>query len=73
LAEGIEAVLAAWGLPVRCPAHKAGAIYEAMGHDKKKRGRMLRWVLPREIGVVEIVEDVPPDVVKSALRDLGAV
>jgi shikimate kinase/3-dehydroquinate synthase len=73
LVEGIEAVLVARGLPVRCPAHKAGAIYEAMGHDKKKRGKMLRWVLPREIGVVEIVEDVPPDVVKSVLRDLGAV
>ncbi|MBN1976831.1 MAG: 3-dehydroquinate synthase [Anaerolineae bacterium] len=72
LAQGIEAVLAAWGLPVRCPAHEAGAIYEAMGHDKKKRGRMLRWVLPREIGAVEIVEDVPPDVVKSVLRGLGA-
>jgi 3-dehydroquinate synthase len=72
LAEGIEAVLVAWGLPVRCPAHEAGAIYESMGHDKKKRGRMLRWVLPREIGVVEIVEDVPPDVVKSVLCDLGA-
>jgi shikimate kinase/3-dehydroquinate synthase len=73
LVDRLEAVLAAWGLPVRCPAHEAGAIYEAMAHDKKKRGGTLRWVLPREIGAVEIVEDVPPDVVRSVLRDLGAV
>jgi len=72
LADRIEAVLAAWGLPVRCPACEAGAIYEAMAHDKKKRGGALRWMLPREIGAVEIVEDVPPDVVRSVLRDLGA-
>ena len=43
-----------------------------MAHDKKKRGKMLRWVLPREIGRVEIVEGVPEDTVKSVLRDLGA-
>jgi 3-dehydroquinate synthase len=73
LPERIEAVLTAWGLPVVCPSHNADAIYEAMAHDKKKRGKALRWVLPRGIGVVEIVEDVPQEVVLAALRDLGAV
>jgi shikimate kinase/3-dehydroquinate synthase len=72
LVERIEAVLAAWKLPTVCPSYQADAILEAMAHDKKKRGRALRWVLPREIGAVEIVEDVPQEAVLTALRDLGA-
>jgi shikimate kinase/3-dehydroquinate synthase len=72
LSDRIEAVLGAWGLPVRCPPHDADAIWEAMTHDKKRRGRTLRWVLPHAIGHVEIVEDVPPGVVRSVLQDLGA-
>ena len=47
------------------------AIWEAMNHDKKRRGRILRWILPRAIGRVEIVEDVPMDIVKSVLQELS--
>lgn len=72
LADCIEAVLSAWGLPVRCPPFDAGAIWEAMAHDKKRRGRSLRWALPRAVGEVEIAKDVPPDVVKSILYNLSA-
>jgi shikimate kinase/3-dehydroquinate synthase len=72
LADRIEAALAAWDLPVRCPPFDADEIWEAMAHDKKKRGRGLRWVLPRAIGEVEITEGVPPGVVKSVLSSLGA-
>jgi shikimate kinase/3-dehydroquinate synthase len=72
LAGRIAEVLSAWGLPVRCPSFDADAIWEAMAHDKKRRGRSLRWVLPRAIGQVEITEDVPRDVVLAVLRDLGA-
>jgi len=72
LVERIEAILTDWELPVRCPPLDAEAIWSAMTHDKKKRGDALRWVLPRTIGEVEIVEDVPPFLVKSVLRSLGA-
>ena len=72
LADRIESVLSAWGLPVRCPPFDADAIWEAMAHDKKRRGHALRWVLPYAIGEVEIAEDVPPDIVKSTLHSLGA-
>jgi shikimate kinase/3-dehydroquinate synthase len=72
LAERIEAVLAARGLPVECPPFGTGDIWEAMAHDKKKRGKQLRWVLPRQIGEAEIVEDVPQDAVRSVLHSLGA-
>jgi shikimate kinase/3-dehydroquinate synthase len=71
LAERIEAMLAAWGLPTTCPPYDANAVWDAMAHDKKKRGKVLRWVLPREIGAVDVVEDVPPEVVRSVLSELG--
>ena len=73
LPDQIEGVLAAWGLPVRCPPVAAGAIWEAMAHDKKKQGKVLRWALPRAIGRVEIVSDVPQEIVTSVLRQIGAV
>jgi 3-dehydroquinate synthetase len=47
-------------------------IWEAMAHDKKRRGRALRWALPQAIGQVEIVEDIPKQVVESVLQDMGA-
>jgi 3-dehydroquinate synthetase len=43
-----------------------------MAHDKKRRGRRLRWVLPRDIGQVDVVSDVPAGIVAAVLRDLGA-
>ena len=43
-----------------------------MGHDKKRQGATLHWVLPRDIGQVEIRADVPAEVVLRVLRDMGA-
>ncbi len=71
LVSRIEAALRAWGLPVRCPPFEVAAICETMMHDKKRRGRSLRWVLPRAIGQVEIADDVPLGVVRSVLEDQG--
>ena len=68
----IEAALAAWGLPVRCPPFGVGDIWEAMAHDKKRRGRSLRWVLPHAIGHVEITGAVSRQVVTSVLTGMGA-
>jgi shikimate kinase/3-dehydroquinate synthase len=72
LADRIEAILSAWGLPVRCPPFDADAILAAMTHDKKKQRHGLRWVLPHAVGQVEIIADVSPQVVKSVLCSLGA-
>jgi shikimate kinase/3-dehydroquinate synthase len=68
----ITSILEAWGLPTRCPPYDAESIWQAMAHDKKRKGHSLRWVLPHAIGHVEIVADVPPHVVKSVLHSLGA-
>jgi 3-dehydroquinate synthase len=72
LAERIKAALAAWGLSVRCDSFGADAIWDAMAHDKKRRGRTRRWVLPYAIGHVGIVDDVPYEVVTSVLQAMGA-
>ena len=72
LARRIESVLSAWGLPVECQSFEPDAIYAAMAHDKKTRGSQLRWVLPIAIGQVEIISDVPADLIKSVLKSLGA-
>jgi 3-dehydroquinate synthetase len=72
LADRVEAILSAWGLPVRCPPFEADAILQTIGHDKKKRGSALRWVLPRALGQVEIATDVPQETVRSVLCGLGA-
>ncbi|HXE74166.1 MAG TPA: 3-dehydroquinate synthase [Candidatus Xenobia bacterium] len=45
-------------------------VYWQMFTDKKKRGGRLRFVLPRGIGRVEIVENVPRPVILRVLRDL---
>jgi shikimate kinase/3-dehydroquinate synthase len=72
VAERITSALAAWELPVRCPPFSAESIWAAMATDKKRRGSALRWVLPRGIGQVEIVEDVDREVVLEVLGGMGA-
>ena len=77
LTERLQAVLAAWDLPLDCrvpgrPLFQADAIWQAMAHDKKRRRDTLRWVLPLAIGEVTITEDVPRSTVMTTLRDLGA-
>jgi 3-dehydroquinate synthase len=72
LADRVEAILGAWGLPVGCPPYDVDALWEAMAHDKKRRGHSLRWILPVAPGRVEIAADVPAHVVKSVLQELGA-
>jgi 3-dehydroquinate synthetase len=65
-------MLGAWQLPVRCPPFGSSAIWEAIRYDKKRRGSAVRWVLPSEIGKVEVVDSVPPHVVRRVVREMGA-
>jgi 3-dehydroquinate synthetase len=46
-------------------------VLRALRHDKKRRDRALRWVLPLRVGRVEVFDDVPEALVSSALD--GAV
>ena len=71
LVERIESILTKWGLPTRCPTFETSAIWDAMAHDKKRRGRTLRWILVHDIGDVRIHEDVPADLVQHILIEMG--
>ena len=72
LSDGIAATLRSEGLPITCPPWPVDEIWAAMRHDKKRQGAGLRWILPYEIGRAEIVRDVPEELVRSVLVELGA-
>lgn len=56
--------LSAW------PNVSAARLVEAMRTDKKARGGRLRFVLPRKIGGVKVVGDVPDALLKNALSEM---
>ena len=69
-AQRIITTLQRLGLPTTVPAYAAEAVWEAMSRDKKKRDGRLRFVLPRDIGQVEIHDDVPRERVLEVLESL---
>jgi len=70
LVERIEDALSAWGLPTQVPEVSVDDIIASMAHDKKRLNGRLRFVIPREIGRVEVVDDVPPDVIRAVLTEM---
>jgi 3-dehydroquinate synthase len=69
LAARVERLLQRLGLPTTWAEFSPAAIWEAMRSDKKKRGQKLRFVLPRVVGEVIILDDVPRNVVMKVLED----
>lgn len=61
-------LLQALGLPVEVPNLDRQVLLDAMQRDKKVSHGRLRFVLPRAMGQVELVGDVPPDAVIAALN-----
>ena len=55
------------GLPDRTDVEE-DAVLDALRHDKKRRGKTLRWALPVTLGDVRIYDDVRDDLVREALR-----
>lgn len=69
----VEQLLARLGLPTRLPddpAMTVDTLVTAMGSDKKRRDGRLRFVLPRAIGDVTVVDDVTPDLVHATWHHL---
>ncbi len=67
LAERIERLLERLGLPTRAPGYAVEAVYAAMGHDKKRAGKTLRFVVPQALGQVVVIDDPGEAVVKAAI------
>lgn len=67
----IENLLRTIGLPTRVPrAMSATALCDTMTRDKKRVGTRVRFVLPRALGDVVIVDDVPRAAVRATLEEL---
>ncbi|MGH9500666.1 MAG: 3-dehydroquinate synthase [Terriglobales bacterium] len=50
---------------------RASDILRAIRGDKKSRDGVVHWVLPREIGKVEMVGEVPEEIVVAAMSEIG--
>src|SRR5438477_2396714 len=66
-----ERLLAALGLPVRAPAIDADRVLAAMTRDKKARDGRVPFVLSPRIGAFQLQYDVPWDLVRAVLGELG--
>jgi 3-dehydroquinate synthetase len=67
-----DALLAAFGLPGRLPPIPATRLMRAALWDKKVRGGRVRWIVATDLGSATAVEDVPDEVVRAVLVELGA-
>ncbi len=64
----IERTLRAVGLPIRLPSSlDPGVLVTAMGLDKKVLAGKKRFVLLKALGKTEIVENVDPEAIKTAI------
>lgn len=58
------------GLPTHGLTTDVDQVVQTMGFDKKVQSGKLRFVLPDRLGHVIIRDDVPPDLVRAAVRSL---
>jgi len=72
IVDEVESALTRWGLPTRCPEAGVDRLIEAMALDKKRSAAGLRWVLPRAIGDVTLVDGVPEMTIRRVLAEMGA-
>jgi shikimate kinase / 3-dehydroquinate synthase len=63
----IRALLERLGLPTSIRGYDAGAIRAAMGQDKKRQGSKLRFIIPRALGDVTIIDNPGEEIVQAAL------
>ena len=64
----ITNLLKKFNLPVHSPNLKSEDVINSMHHDKKTTHNKLRFILVKNIGSVEIVDNVPELAVKAALN-----
>jgi 3-dehydroquinate synthase len=70
--ERLDELLEAFGLPTRCVGMSADALIQAALWDKKVRGGSVRWVLLTALGHATVRGDVPDELVRDALLEVGA-
>ena len=66
----VRTVLERVGLPVQLPGYDLEAVVEAMGHDKKRAGKTLRFIIPQGVGDVVIIDNPGMAYVVDALAQV---
>jgi len=69
--ERITHTLASVGLETKVAGLDSGEVWRIMQHDKKARAGTVRFVLPTELGTVDVYDDVPEKDVMEAISMLG--
>ncbi|HEY9812917.1 MAG TPA: 3-dehydroquinate synthase [Candidatus Sericytochromatia bacterium] len=68
-----DALIKKAGLPTRLPAGlDIDAIADVLQTDKKVKAGKVRFILPTQIGVVTITDQVPPEVIRQVLQEMQA-
>ncbi|MEZ4865391.1 MAG: 3-dehydroquinate synthase [Caldilineaceae bacterium] len=57
-------------LPVQLAGYDPEAVIEAMGHDKKRAGKTLRFIIPQAVGDVVVIDNPGWDYVTDALQKI---
>ena len=70
IAERIENCLERLGLPTSAGGLDLDEVYAMMFQDKKRQGKMLRLIIPQDIGDVVIIDDPGADYVRAALASV---
>lgn len=65
----LTALVEKFGLPSRLPDLAADKIIESMYRDKKNRDKRIKFILAKDIGSIEIVDQVSESVLKKVLEN----
>ena len=71
-ASRIESCLERLGLPTLASGLDLDDVYAMMFQDKKRKGKMLRFIIPQAIGDVVIIDDPGAEFVRAALASVLA-
>jgi 3-dehydroquinate synthase len=63
-------VLERYGLPTHADGLDRERLLAAVALDKKVQGKKVRWILLEGVGRTVIRDDVPPEVIESALDEV---
>ena len=63
----LDRLVRKFGLPADLPDLNSKAIIESLYHDKKTMNHKIKFILVKEIGIVEIVDDIPEEKIISIL------
>lgn len=68
--ERLEALIANFALPTRAEGLDPARMLAVMRRDKKAKAGKIRFVLPLDIGKVDLFDDVPTELMSEAIRYL---